>query len=1196
MLRLTSLELVGFKSFAERTRLEFPAGITAVIGPNGCGKSNLADAIGFVLGLHTAKELRGEKMEDFIFGGTRKRRPSGLAEVTVRFQRTGEAPLVLEGVELQGDELEITRRLYRSGESVYLVNQRRCRLMDIHRFMEEAGLGYSGYALIAQGRIESFLASRPLERRALLEEAAQIGGYKARRRQAEIKLELAQQNLLRVNDILTEVERQLRSLRRQAARARQYRKVREEFRRVQKLKFRLEADRLEESLNRVLSALNGFGAQEREFRQQVEAGEGRVRQLGDERTQLESLVQQLQDESSELALRLDRSRNGIRFAAQQIEQTEQARAAEIRERAHLVEALSIQRQEAERFGAELEALKGEEQAASEQQRTAQAQLETVRRALAEAENLLEEERARLVAAAADAASFRNQAEQIRLRLQRLENDRRRLLEQRGGLRDGLRKLELVAAEKRATLESRRIDLEKEAGELHRFRGEEEKLTRELAGLREEEAGIRHQLVALQERQQSLQELEFSRAPYSESVKKVLGHLSRSRSVQTAGTLADAVETMPEFERLVEEFLDEELECILVESLDEAVRGVSEAKHLKTGKCTFMSLVSTNGFGTNGRGHLGPPLPGVEAGVYGRLGELLRMKPSVQEAFLRVFPQQAETIVVSDLDCAWRLAHDHPESTFLTVQGEALQPRGLVSAVAAPAGKLGLLGLKRQLRELEKKVESQLAAAAVAAGKRQQTEEQLRQVQSEIQRRHQRLHELEKQTIGLTHAVEQSESERTRMGRELGALEAELERFDAEAAELGSRLESVASESAARETLKTRIESGLQVGRERVQDFRDRLAAAQAELNRASSQYRLLEERRRSLAATQARIQQQIEESEGRLRAATEREAAAAGRIGELTAETARLQEEAARLTEESAAVAARLSAARDELAACRGRLKEAEAGLEELRVQLSTVQGRRNEAEVERARLETQLQHLESDCREQFGVGLLEALEGVALEGEEASQIASRYEQLRRRLDAFGPINMAALKDYQEAEERRQFLADQRADLEKSIADTTQAIQELNRRSREQFSEAFAQVNRNFQEVFQKLFGGGECGMRLLDEEDVLECGVDIYAQPPGKKLQNIMLLSGGEKALTVFALLVAVFMYRPSRFCVLDEVDAPLDDGNVQRFGELIRSMSEHTQFIVVTHNKRTMEQAHALYGVTMEEPGVSKVVSASF
>ncbi|MEJ2080304.1 MAG: AAA family ATPase [Acidobacteriota bacterium] len=282
--------------------------------------------------------------------------------------------------------------------------------------------------------------------------------------------------------------------------------------------------------------------------------------------------------------------------------------------------------------------------------------------------------------------------------------------------------------------------------------------------------------------------------------------------------------------------------------------------------------------------------------------------------------------------------------------------------------------------------------------------------------------------------------------------------------------------------------------------------------------------------------------------------------------------------------------------ACRESLQQLDEEVEQLRELRNTLQEERSGLEVEGARLETQLQNLDQQCREQLGTGLEEALEGVEIDGANVNDVASRYEQMKRKLENFGPINMTALQEYQEHLERHTFLTQQRTDIEQSIADTTKAIQELNRRSRSRFAETFETVNRNFKEVFQKLFGGGECGMTLLDEEDVLESGIDIYAQPPGKRLQNVMLLSGGEKALTVFALLIAIFMYRPSRFCVLDEVDAPLDDANVRRFTKLISEMSEEIQFIVVTHNKRTMESAQVLYGITMQEPGVSKVVSAQF
>lgn len=1196
MLRLISLELAGFKSFADRTRLEFPEGITAVIGPNGCGKSNLADAIGFVLGIQTAKDLRGQRMEDFIFGGTKRRKSSGLAEVTVRFRRTGEAPVALDGVELQGDEIDITHKLYRSGESVYLVNQRRCRLMDIHRFLEEAGLGFSGYAMIAQGKIESFLAARPLERRGLLEEAARISGYKARRRNAEVKLELAQQNLLRVNDILVEVERQLRSLARQAAKTRSYRRVREEFREVQKLRLKLEADRIGSRLRDRLGALLEARTEERRLGGLVEEQELTSHRLGDLRAELEVRAQDLQDRNAETTLQLDRTRGAIRYAEQQLEQTTRARQSEATERDGIRSALANLESEAARCESELACLGVEQAAAAHLQADLQLRVDAARAELEQSDRGLEETRSRLVALVGETASLHNQSEQSRARLHQVQADRLRVQQGLDRLRDRLAVLatqleELRRAEgegKSRLADSRQLVVD--------LKAEVVRLSSELQELRERETSLNSQHVAVRERLQSLQELETSRAHYSEGVKKVLSHLNRSRTVQTSGTLADAVETSPEFERLVEEFLDEELECILVDSLDEALRGVSEVRSLKSGKCSFMSLISTNGFGKSLPHRSGPALPGLEEGVYGRLGDLLKMKPDVQAAFVRVFPQQSEAIVVSDLERAMVLAHSHPETTFLTLAGESLQPRGLVAATAASGNKLGLLGLKRQLRELQVRAEKHLAAASEAREARAAKEELLRETRLCLEKAQEALYRLEKEVLNLAHGIEQAESDQRRQEREAAAHDVDLNRLAEEEVALAERVEVLGQDLGKASEAKERIEAELAEGRTRVAQHREQLAAAQVELNGAVSQLRLREERRQSLDSTLHRIQRQIVEADTRLRSSLAKDSAAEQRAAELTAEVERRQREVLEQAAETESLSASLTSIREEMATRRKEAQELDAILDRLRVQLTGVRSVCSEIEVERARLETQQQHLEEYSQEQLQAPLAEALAGVEATGEDPREIDTKYENLRQRLEAFGPINMTALTEYQEAEARQKFLAEQKADLEKSIADTTQAIQELNRRSRAQFVETFNQVNRNFQEVFKKLFGGGECGMQLLDEDDVLECGIDLYAQPPGKKLQNVMLLSGGEKALTVFALLVGIFMHRPSRFCVLDEVDAPLDDANVQRFAHLVREMSHDTQFIVVTHNKRTMEHAHAMYGVTMEEAGISKVVSAKF
>jgi chromosome segregation protein len=1196
MFRLKSLEMIGFKSFADKTRLVFPEGITAVVGPNGCGKSNLSDAVGWVLGAQTARSLRGQKMEDFVFGGTRTRKPSGFAEVTITLEGRPPRPLRIEDLVLDGDELQITRKLYRSGESVYLLNQRRCRLMDIQKFLEEAGLGFASYAMIAQGRVDAFLTARPLDRRTLIEEAAQITGYKTKRRNAELKLEMAQQNLLRVGDIVSEVERQLRSLKRQAGKARQYRRVREELRGVQLLRFKAESDRLGGELEELDRRLAELRATEQELSTGLQTREARFRETSRVREQLESRLNELQESRSQLRLEADRDLNAIAFNRDQLAGLAESLENLASDRGDTQRALEGFARELERYTAERATLLRTEEAAVAAAEETQRRVREVTAELESAERNLEELRSRLVSLTAEAASLRNLREQLNQRGERIRIDRERLLNERRINEDNLRESRRLAEEKKGGLRAARTQLAGIEEKVLAGKRRLELLSAEQRQHAERESDLHNQVVASQERLQSLQELELSRSHYSEGVKKVLGHLNKSVLSEGAGTLADALDTAPEFERLVEEFLDEELEYILVDSLDDALRGLSEVRNLKSGKCTFLSIHSTNGFGAE-RPRVSPPdLPGPSEGVYGFLADIVKMKPEVERAFLRVLPQRADAIVVSDMERAMGLAHSYPESTFITLNGESLTPRGLVSATAPSSGKLGLLGLKRRLRELEKRSRLCREAHAAAFRAKEEKEAAVRDASETLEELQALRHQKEKEAIGLAHEAEQAEQEVHRRERLLQAVEAENAQLEAELGELLGRLEGLVLRLGSSEEARREIEARLAVGREALSELRMKMSVLQEAASSAASQRGVFEERRIALERTLERVRGQREEALRRLEELSTREEEGRRKTDQLKAAIARLTESSEEHRRREASLEAQAKELQNRFALCKEGLRTMDEELQDQRRRAGALAEDRSAREVERARVETLLQNLGSQCLEQLRAPLEEVLEGVNLEDADPDEIDRRYEQLKRRLESFGPVNMTALTEYHENEERHTFLVRQREDIERSIADTTRAIQEINRRSRAQFCEAFEAVNRNFQEVFRKLFDGGECGMELLDEDDILECGIDLYAQPPGKKLQNVMLLSGGEKALTVFALLVGIFLYRPSRFCVLDEVDAPLDDANVRRFGELIREMARQTQFIMVTHNRRTMESADALYGITMEEPGVSKVVSARF
>ena len=1196
MLKLDALELVGFKSFPHKTRLRFPQGITSVIGPNGCGKSNLADAIGWVLGVHSAQNLRGERMDDVIFSGTRKRKPSGVVEATLVFSRSDGEPIELAKSGISGEVLEISRKLYRSGESVYSVNQRRCRLRDIRTVMEEAGVGFAPYALIAQGQIGWLLSAKSLERRTVIEEAARITGYKSRRRSAELKLDLAQQNLVRINDIVIEIERQLRSLKRQAATAKRYRETRERFRQSQLLKFVLESEQFSTRMEQLDEELKEHQGREQSVGSELTEKERAYREAVEKREQLEAELSQLRQALSEIRLEVDRAQNSIQYHQEQIETLEKSLEANADEQKVIGESLQRVEEETAHFESERSSLEKEEKQAES---TVEKQTEVVtrhRNEVRETEDRVEELRSRLVRLVADTAALNNFNEQLVQSLQALQPVSRRLEGERSDHQLKLEESESHLKETEQVLEQKKTEIIELGQALQEQKEGKSNLEGQLEEVRSELAELHNQLIAQRERLQSLQEIEMSHSQYSEGVQKFLNHLSTSQSVRTGGTLADFIETSPEYEKLVEEFLGEELEYILVDSLEEAVQGLSELKTIESGKCTFLTLRSSNGFKKSNGEKPWATNGSASDGVYGQLANLLQMKPEVQEAFRRVLPQRAEAVVVSDLGRALKLADSHPEDIFITLEGEALTPRGLLSASSAQGQKLGLLSLKRNKRELEKRISELQKNLATVQKREEEQKEELQRMLKLFNESEVSLHQTEKEIVALTHQQEQWKGERERQEQALRVIGEELKQVEREREEKRKKVREVEEQLNEGNRSRLETEQMLSQTQESLQQLRSEFGRIQEHLHLVSSERKVLEERRLALRRTLERTEEQRTGLSDRQQATQSARTQGEERLAQMTAALGTLGSDLEKNRARDADMEATLKGAEQEYVSWKQTLPETEQRLVDLRDRKSELQENRAQLDVDRARLETQLQSSGEQCLEQLQIPLEEARAKTDLQDVNHEESLQEYERLKERLEKFGPINMAALEEYQENEERHNFLCSQREDIEISIADTSQAIREINRRSREKFEEAFESINEHFDEIFQKLFGGGECGMRLVDEEDPLESGIDIFAQPPGKKLQNVMLLSGGEKAMTVFAFLMALFAYRPSRFCVLDEVDAPLDDANVVRFNSLIQQMSEGTQFIIVTHNKRTMETAEVLYGITMEEPGVSKIVSVKY
>ncbi|MBI4483265.1 MAG: chromosome segregation protein SMC, partial [Acidobacteria bacterium] len=1039
------------------------------------------------------------------------------------------------------------------------------------------------------------LESKPLDRRGLIEEAARISLFKSRRRAAQMKLELSQQNLARLDDILHEVDRQLNSLQRQAARARSYYRMRERLRGVLRLKLALEFQRLEGLLDAHEAKLARVRCRESELTDRIRALESELRTLHEGLASREEHLESLRQEQSEVALLLDRARNQKAHLEQQAELVRQRLQALLVEEERLeargLEATGEQEELQSRQGLLERDISALEQALHQQQTV----LEESQAAIAECERHREQLHRRSLVRAGELAEVRNRRAQWSERAVRVAGE----MEKRRGEHARLSQEIVSLEERRRSVADQGAQLSRQ---LEAARNEVASKSQVLA-LLEQQRGIQElelekvegRRASLGHRLASLDEIESRRAHYAEGVQKFLAGNRESRAVRSAGTLAELVEADPQYEPVIESFLNDQLQYIVVEDLDEALKGLHQVKDLNAGRCTFFSLSGLGAARGNGqRLHLQPN----GNGVIGYLTDLLRMDGRIKEAFERALPEVASTVVVANLEVALNLATQHPDATYLTLSGETLLPTGLLSGLGDVKRSSGLLSVKREKRNLAEQLEQARADVVECRRRRDELEEQWESCRSEMESLKAEVHRTEVEAARVEQWLAQVASELHREVQARETVDQELRQLQREAEECRQGLDETTRGLAVLEDSGGDPERALEELLQRSTQLRVHHQGLAAGLTEVRSRLAAQAERLKGLSSDQARIAREIQELGARRLRNREESAALEQRLKEAQEASRELVRQ---IGEEEQRVPS-LRAQLEELEATRDRfrhkIRETEDALSSSREELHACVEERSSGDVERARCENDLEHLRRQGLEEFQTELEAIREQVAeqLPAADAARVDEEHEILKNKLQHFGAINMRALEEYQELEGRRQFLAQQQNDLLQSMADTKRAIAEINQRSLERFQEAFQQINLHFQELFKILFGGGECRLRLMDEEDPLESGIDIEAQPPGKRLQNLLLLSGGEKALTAIALLLAIFKFRPSPFCVLDEVDAPLDDTNVQRFTDIVSQMSQQTQFVVITHNKKTMTVVQSLYGITMEEPGVSTVVSVRF
>jgi len=1171
---LKSLNVIGFKSFADRTTLEFHPGVSAIVGPNGCGKSNVLDSIRWVLGEQSAKALRGGEMKDVIFSGTETRPPLGMAEVSLTF---GDCE---KDLGTAYNEVTITRRVFRDGASEYELNKTPCRLRDIHGMFMDTGIGRSAYSIMEQGKIDTILSSRPEDRRAIFEEAAGITKYKSQKKEALRKLENTEANLVRLADIIREVKRQIGSLQRQAGKARRYQASFEELAALEARFARHQFDVFSAEISSLQTKVDGARERQEQLDADVAAQEEKMASARSGLSVVEAELLRLREEQSVLRNALERAEQRAVTNRARVEEFTGLRDQARQEIAGTEEKIRVGEEQLTHLNAQVDnfaRLRGETQKRFDQEQEA-LQMLAVRIGKVEAERAaieeekLEQERL-YQRQEQELAGLELQQRNFQLRTEALHSEQASLSKRREEAQAAvaqqasrLLKAETLLGERHEALERSR-----------QARQEAEDKLREAEKSRSEIGRGHHQLLA---RRDALAQLENQHASAPQATQRLLKFEAEANRSDLHGTLSSRIVVQPGYEAPLALLLGDAVNALILND-DAAAQSWRERLAGKE-HCAFAPLKAARP----------TPLPSSAETHASRFVTSDAIVSDLMAALLE------DAHIVEDLAAGWKLKAAQPQSTVATKSGELITRSGLLLVGQETGASLAVLTRQSELRQIE----IDLADWSARVAETQTVE------------------------IAARHAVE----EKTNLVEQARAVVQ-----DAEISVATQRQEERSAQAAAAQIIRTvedtaremaRLNAQEQADHERHERLREAMAGAAAARDEAEAQMQELQaqvdelasdEETQTNALTESRIElatqtqqcdawqqqrepvanrlQELRELAGlRTREAHEHER----RITQAKEEISSAEREHVEKSEGLARMADEIDLALSRRSGAQAQIDEQEGVLRALRREHHEIQSVRSENEVKLAEQKLFLGNLRERFRRDYQKELddLPPLAAASADSDTATDWAALEAEVagkRAALDAIGPVNLEAITEYDELEQRYTFLTGQESDLLAAKEQILKAIQEINRTTRKLFAETFEQVKTNFQEMFAELFGGGKATLTLMDESDPLECGIDIVAKPPGKQTQTVSLLSGGERTMTAVALLFAIYMVKPSPFCVLDELDAPLDESNINRFIKILKRFVQQSQFVVITHNKRTISIADVLYGVTMEERGVSKFVS---
>jgi len=1189
LMKIKKVSILGFKSFMEKLDITFSNGISGVVGPNGCGKSNIVDAIRWCMGEQSPKQLRGRKMEDIIFSGAGSHKPLGMAEVSLMFENgDGSFPAAFA----QDHELSVTRRLYRSGESEYLINNVSCRLKDIQEIFMDTGLGNKAYSIIGQGQIGTIIDQRPEDTRVMLEEAAGITKYRRKVEISQRKIELTERNLKRVEDILGEIQTQMRSLKRQAAKARRFKTVSEDIRNLERILYSNSFHQLKEESGKREISTEGLEREEISRSTLISQLHARIEGMNLELEEKDSGLSNHRENFHHLRDRVHKKEGGIESLAGEMRMIEELKVRLIGEQEEIGVRLTDLKGKRETLDKEKERIKEKSVALENEISLRDERLRVRKRVLEEIREGYEEARTDLNAGEKREVGLNNESGYVNRLLDQISDSRSRLDKELKELTAKSQNVIKVSERKSRVREATAERLSEIESAIEKGNADSRELEMIKERVESELKSAEGDLNRCQSRLASLEALSDNFEGYKMGVRTIMKakDFGPRKEGRILGILADVIQVDPKYERAVEAILADRLQYVLVESQEDGRQAVDYLRKRAKGMGSFASVNNLKdekeGTGKDSESPMLLDYVSTSPKYTSLINTLLR-----------------DTVIVEDLEkglSSWKKMQDLPGkngkgSCFVTVDGDIVDQMGVVSGGRSSHGSRGLLERKREIAELKK-------ASATQNARVEESQSKLEEIIARIEEKKKSLEGFAEAKWACQDEINQLDKVLFRLGQELDQLEKmsrkiseDLERKGVEQNKHKKELLKLEEELNERQARRKKEEEYFQKKERELKEAEEEFEQYREEVAKLKADYRISEEGQRSAAREMEMLDSYVDDSLKRLESIDEDISSGQGRHDNCVRRKETLQEELKDLYDRLQKAENDMNRAELERREFQTRIKGEERKEEDLKKEIDDLKERINAAKMEHSEIQFKMNNLIEVVIDKLNLDLPEIYKEDLQDDFSKREAEERVEQQKSLRDRLGDVNLAAIKELEALKERHEFIVGQREDLINSIESLITAIKKINRTSLEKFKKTFQDVDDKLKKVFPILFNGGTAGLRLTDETRPLESGVLVEVQPPGKRLSHMGLLSGGEKALVAMALIFAIYMIKPSPFCLLDEVDAPLDEANIDRFNILLQEIRRASQIIMVTHSRKTMEITDHLYGITMQERGISKLVSVN-